>query len=400
MSQKPAERNESIQWLRAIAATEVMIWHSDLVVKGFSNAQIQTSAYAPLGGIGVEVFFIVSGFLMAYVTADRPSARDFMTSRARRIFPLYWAFTLLVILVYLANPKWHLGGFSLDALNVLKSLALWPQNGYPILTVGWTLEHEIVFYGFVATLCALAGRNGAVPRLAFGMLLCALGLAGTLLPDALRAYGLLSHSLSPYMFAFGFGWMLHTWPRVPRTAAIATGMMCGGLFLMAWTLSQGHDLSLIHRMTLAGLLVVAALASRRMLAGAGRAGRLFAALGEASYSVYLSHWIVLSSLGKLVGAAGLPAVLDLPVRVVACLIAMGVGLYLFVLVERPLDRRLRRSSAASRTPRIAMASVFSFVRNRLAAKPLVPGDVVIATERAGSASPGRLRHEGVPSPRI
>ena len=395
MSQVLSERNESIQWLRAIAAIEVMVWHSDLAVKGFSGSEIQTSFYAPLGGVGVEIFFIVSGFLMSYITAEKPSASSFLTSRARRIFPLYWAFTLLVIFVYLTNPGWHLGGFALDAPTVLKSLTLWPQNAYPVLPVGWTLEHEIVFYALVALLCWLAGRQGGLPRLLFGVFLSGLGLVGTMLPDVARAYGPVSHCFSPYMFAFGFGWLLHTLPRSPRPAATAAIAAFAALLMAAWATAEGHDLALMQRLTLAGAFAALMLASRRLLAGGGRATRIMAALGEASYSVYLSHWFVLSALGKLAAAAHLPPALDLPARLFACMIAAGVGLSLFVFVERPVNRRLRRSSAASHAEIFRRPIRWPPIARRIPA-PAAPvaGDVVFVAEPAGVVTSGSATGEG------
>lgn len=347
-----ADRNEAIQWLRALAATEVMVWHSDLVAKGFSAFSIQTSAYRPLGGIGVEVFFVVSGFLMSFISQSIPGPKPFLIGRIRRIFPLYWAFTLLVIGVYLVNPDWHLGGFSLSAGSIAKSLLLWPQQGYPILTVGWTLEYEIVFYLIVVAFIATAMSRTTRARAHFSVFLALLGLLGVCLPDGLRASPVLTHILTPYMFAFGFGWLLHSAPNAGLRAAGPALLVFTGLAVTGLAIAENHDAVVLPRSLAAGGFVAAMLALRPLLARTGTVNRIIASIGEASYSIYLCHWFVLSALGKVFGRLDLPADADVAVRSAGCLVALAVGWVFFVKLERPLDRRLRgqRKAAAGLLP--------------------------------------------------
>ncbi|WP_162244699.1 acyltransferase [Aureimonas sp. Leaf454] len=349
-----AERNEAIQWLRALAATEVMVWHSDLLTKGFSSFSIQASSYSPMGGIGVEVFFVVSGYLMSFITSTDARAKPFVVGRIRRIFPLYWLFTLLVIGVYLAQPGWHLGGFELTAGNVIQSMMLWPRDGYPILTVGWTLEYEIVFYAMVTVFLASELALKGDLRIAFGPALALLGLVGIILSDALRHQPALAHALSPYMFAFGIGWMLHGARRSRAPAVVAAFVAFAVLAAAGWTIARGHDAVVLARCLLAGLGVAAVLAMRPLLVRTGPVHRLVATIGEASYSIYLCHWFVLSALGKVLARSGADAGADGVARILGCLLAVGVGTVFFLRIERPLDRKLRQ--AERRASGIAVAT--------------------------------------------
>lgn len=347
-----ADRNEAIQWLRAIAATEVMVWHSDLVTKGFSAFSIQTSAFRPVGGIGVEVFFVVSGFLMSFISKSIPGAKPFLLGRIRRIYPLYWAFTLLVIGVYLVNPDWHLGGFSLSAGSIAGSLLLWPQQGYPILTVGWTLEYEIAFYLIVVAFIATTMSQAPRARAHFGVFLALLGLLGVCLPDALRTSPILTHILTPYMLAFGFGWLLHSAPNAGLKAAGPAFLVFTVLAAIGLAVAENHDAVVLPRSLAAGGFVAAMLALRPLLARTGTVNQIVAGIGEASYSIYLCHWFVLSALGKVFGRFDLPAYADVAIRVAGCLVALAVGWVFFIKLERPLDRRLRgqRKPAAGMVP--------------------------------------------------
>ena len=146
-----SERRTEIQWLRGLAATEVVICHSDLVTKHFTSFRLaETSWYQPLLGIGVEVFFMVSGYVICMRAATHPSGGAFLFSRIRRLYPMYWIFTSLVVLAFLINPAWRLNNFDASPLSLLQSYLILPQWRFPILGVGWTLEHEMIFYAFVA----------------------------------------------------------------------------------------------------------------------------------------------------------------------------------------------------------------------------------------------------------
>jgi len=136
---------KSIQILRAVAAISVVYSH------------IAYSLYAPIprpipafGLFGVDIFFVISGFVMAMVVAKGHSARSFAISRLTRIVPLYWILTTCLLLLAATKPE-LLSSTTINLLNYLKSLFFIPyfkENGSltPMLTVGWTLNYEMFFY--------------------------------------------------------------------------------------------------------------------------------------------------------------------------------------------------------------------------------------------------------------
>ena len=128
----------SLQALRFIAAALVVVSH------------IRTEVgLTPFGSSGVDIFFVISGFIIYYVTRD--GAPQFFTRRLIRIVPLYWLGTLALAAIALKAPG-MLNHTSLDADKLLGSLFFIPvwnesvQYHLPLLTLGWSLNYEILFY--------------------------------------------------------------------------------------------------------------------------------------------------------------------------------------------------------------------------------------------------------------
>ena len=151
----------SIQMLRGIAAFAVMMSHlyamevNAIDVKGAAEASLIGPVWEK-GFAGVDLFFVISGFIMVYVTAGRErgaaSAADFAIARASRIYPLWWLFMSVTAIYFLSvhgvpgDPiQFQLAGQS-EAVYLLNSALLLPQAGHPALGIGWTLIHEMYFY--------------------------------------------------------------------------------------------------------------------------------------------------------------------------------------------------------------------------------------------------------------
>jgi exopolysaccharide production protein ExoZ len=127
-------RLQSIQFLRAIAALLVLLFH-------LSDGRIVT------GASGVDIFFVISGFIMGTVgVGERP--RDFIVKRAARIVPLYWLITMAMCIGALLGV---FSRFSYDIESLVKSLLFIPYYDasghiWPLVVPGWTLNLEALFY--------------------------------------------------------------------------------------------------------------------------------------------------------------------------------------------------------------------------------------------------------------
>lgn len=345
------ERRVEIQWLRAIAACEVVACHSGLLTKHFTSTVQMPAWYAPLSAIGVELFFIVSGYVICMRVGASDGARPFLVSRILRLYPMYWIFTSVAVLAYLLNATWHLNNFTFALVPMAKSYLILPQTGFPILGVGWTLEHEMVFYFFVAVMLLTLG-GGSRAKLFLAWLLAGLGAVGVVIgappypliagaPGA-ESNALLSHVFSPFMFAFGLGWLVRVLEdrrtsSQPWLDALPFLLLAAGAL---WLAPEGGQVPL-QRISVAAIVFAGFLACRGRFTDTPL-NRLIWQLGDASFSIYLSHWFVLSAGGKLMGRLGPPYWLDLPVRIVGIGVSIAFGLAIFLLIEKPLDRKLRR----------------------------------------------------------
>jgi exopolysaccharide production protein ExoZ len=136
----------TIQYLRAFAALAVLVHHLS-----YDNGD-----WFAVGSFGVDIFFVVSGFIMLVMTATRGrSVSKFIVDRIARIVPTYWCVTILsaVGALVLARP-WIFGIYDhLNAKMFVHSLLFIPQASQTIVPQGWTLNVEMFFYAlFAATL--------------------------------------------------------------------------------------------------------------------------------------------------------------------------------------------------------------------------------------------------------
>nr|WP_084435225.1 acyltransferase [Sinorhizobium saheli] len=323
----------AIQYLRAAAALAVVIFH----------AAEKTGHDFTIGAAGVDVFFVISGFIMRVINDRRPvTPAKFIADRLRRIVPIYWFSTAVMIAGALAGLFPNLV-LTLD--HVLASLVFIPVRSpssgeiWPVLVQGWTLNFEMLFYAvFAASL--LLPRHWRVPAI-------------TGLFVALVTVGLVARSENalwltytrPIILEFVAGMILgEFWLRgkVPGAAISSSLIACS---LCGFALIGGLHLPFDERSTgpLAVLLVLGALS----LEASGRVPMLNmpVLLGDASYSIYLWHALAISVVAKAGGMLGVPAGISLLMAIVSGTIA-GIAVYVFL--ERPLLQRGR--SAASRRP--------------------------------------------------
>lgn len=193
---------QSIQVLRGLAALLVVFYHMQ-ALEVRSILQNGGSETGILGGMisngyaGVDLFFVISGFIMVYVTWQVPrgnrSSLAFLFSRFTRIYPIWW-FYAAIRTVYMLSIY---GGASLDGNGehpisrseplfsfIFKSFALLPQSEHPILGVGWTLVHEVYFYVIFAVIMLMPRKVWPAMFTLWGILVVAGSLSGLSEPIA------------------------------------------------------------------------------------------------------------------------------------------------------------------------------------------------------------------------
>ena len=160
-----------IQVLRALAAVMVAAGHAQFEVAGLAARAGQPftpAAWLPWPA-GVDVFFVISGFIIVHAAAPLHGRANpqklFLAHRIARVVPLYWLATTLYLALAWARPG-LLGAGAEGPAYLAASYLFWPMaraDGavQPLYSLGWTLNYEMAFYALFALVLPL-GRRGAV----------------------------------------------------------------------------------------------------------------------------------------------------------------------------------------------------------------------------------------------
>lgn len=343
------ERLYGVQALRFAAATAVVVTHAvDLAGTrlGLETALVG-GTLENFGAVGVDVFFVISGFIIATTTQGQTgvgAAGAFLWRRFRRVAPIYWLLSL-PILIGMAR------GGTLSPEVAAATFLFWPFSGlkmtFPALGPGWTLCFEMLFYAGFGLAIAGGRRVGWGLVGAYAVML-AVGLVSA--APVLRFWG------APIILEFLLGvGIASVWRFAPRGLALwAVGLALVGFGLSLVFGYGGIDdvralndpWNGLRRAAVWGLpsalLVFGVVRMERTDAAPGRLGRAVAFMGDASYSIYLVHVLVIRALGRMFesGMVALPgdAVVGLTV-----LASLAAGAVVHVWIERPLLRLMTPS---------------------------------------------------------
>ncbi|MGY1731904.1 acyltransferase family protein [Geodermatophilus sp. SYSU D01045] len=370
-------RLDSVQVMRGVAAVVVVFAHAvDLVLL---NPALGQSRIIPLGhlenfgAIGVDLFFVISGFVMALSVAGSSgaaAARRFLVLRWLRIAPPFLAAcALFICLQAFAGEPHPLPWRALANAVLFVPVADAQHYTVPVIDVGWTLSFEFTFYLAVAALVALGLARR--PGLLVALIVVAVGLGAWLQPGHL----LLSWATNPILLEFALGivayqlWVTGLLDRVRPlwwalgavgAGVLATELVVGfGTVSEAWTVLDASGSA--RRVLLWGLplfLLFLALVPLGRTRGTGRAGRLARTLGDTSYSLYLVHMPVFLVLGAVLRRSGLSLPVADLVLVAAVAVAVTAGVLFHRWVEKPVNAAARRWATERRpdAPPVAAAA--------------------------------------------
>jgi peptidoglycan/LPS O-acetylase OafA/YrhL len=336
---------KNIQALRAIAANAVLVSHLFMVEQKYSHGGAVLSANAHLGAFGVDLFFVISGFIMATIVRNA-SWNKFLFDRAVRILPPYWFYTTLILIVSFYVPAYVNSSFE-HPPSIWRSYLLIPDSVGPLLAVGWTLMHELYFYFCFALIIFLAGAfRFKMKSLLLIWMVAVICLNGVVqlaeIGDPVVA--VMTHPLTlEFIFGAAAGILIQR-----NCTAFAAWTFVGGIIILMVALSLSDDaLGLVDgrnwkRATAVGApcaLIVYGLVGAE-IRNKQTAPYWLVALGNASYSTYLSHVLVLSAVGRMFALMPNHNVYFETAFVIICIIAANVvGLLSCSLIERRPGKR-------------------------------------------------------------
>ncbi len=296
-----SERYYSLQILRGLAAMAVVAFHLRGVEIKYLPGPALLDGIARYADAGVDLFFVLSGFVMTSITAGGRrgpvAAGVFLARRAWRVLPPYWVFTTLVVALMAIAPSMVNSSYS--GQSVVASYLLLPHEQLPVLTVGWTLVHEAYFYLVFSLIIALA------PRLTGALLawVAAISVFHIVLPPATKPAQLLVVNPLTYEFIAGALLGIH-WRSIPGWCGPPLVVLGIGIAVASACALPTEGPSELPVWTRAGLFGSAAAA---LVAGAvvlesryhpAFPGMLIR-LGDWSYALYLSHVFVISAAGRI-----------------------------------------------------------------------------------------------------
>jgi peptidoglycan/LPS O-acetylase OafA/YrhL len=343
----------SIQCLRGIAALMIVLYHCfpQLTRMGYAG-----SDFMPLSA-GVDIFFVISGFIMLYSSARSPARGPgaFLMNRAVRILPLYWLLTALVAGLALFLPQ-VLQSSRFESGHVIASFLMVAaqhpvsHEWRPLVIPGWSLNYEMFFYlVFAAGLWLARGRMDRLLLIVSGVILLVAAL-----PLVMSVQGPAIFYTDGIILEFVYGMVacrlfLHGWRMGTGLcwALILIGVVAIALVTYVPFITRPFSLGLPCLAIFAGVLH---LPFREKQWGVGG----LKLLGDASYSLYLSHWMTLSAFGQVWRRLGLA---DVPGRDILFVIAgtgvsVGVALIVYRWVEMPVTEWLKRRMA----PRVSVVA--------------------------------------------
>lgn len=314
----------NLQILRAFAALNVVLFHAIGISASYGYGSVFISTVEGWGANGVDIFFVISGFVMLYTQLEnKRSVKDFLILRAIRIIPLYWLLTLIFVLVYITAPfvfremvisvEWALASLAFLSRTIVE------KN--PIVHPGWTLEWEMLFYT-VFGLC-LWFRNWIITLSVTSVVLLGIAflmsnfilvefIAGLFIAITYKSFGLKR---------FGFFSLIL------------------GFLLLSLSLFDSIRFLTDNRVVLWGIpsifIVYGAVAAPQINSNFGKL------LGDASYSIYLVQVLSIPVYYKILTTMNVQV--DNDFLLLLCLILTAIaGVMMYLLVEQPITKFLKR----------------------------------------------------------
>ncbi len=299
------ERLYSLQGLRGLAVLGVVLFHMTAVELKYSGGDRLLPGWLDFFQLGVDLFFVISGFVMVIVSRGRFQSsverQRFLFNRVSRIYPTYWLYFFITLMVYLVQPG--MVNSAHGESNLWRSFLLLPSDKVLLVMVAWSLVFELWFYLVFSVLLFFKERSLPLLLATWALVL----LVFNTLEDWQEYSPVLAVILHPYALEFIAGALLALFfyspnsARIPGSAVwglLAAAVLLGIPVIGAYGLFEGHGLS---RMVIVGVVFATLVFALALLERRGHVSmpKGLVSIGDMSYTVYLSHLLVLGVIGRI-----------------------------------------------------------------------------------------------------
>ncbi|WP_050478481.1 acyltransferase family protein [Herbaspirillum rhizosphaerae] len=324
-----------IQLLRAIAAIAVVIFHASVATTKYSDFPSRFIDFFKFGTYGVDLFFVISGFVIYYANDDTPPGM-FIRRRLERIVPIYWILTLLAVPFAYRSASAQFTWLKLaESLGFVSFLG----ESSPVLYVGWTLEFEMFFYISAAASMLLMRHRWRAVCMAIS---CLVGMGALMQTSGPIANFLTAQIMLEFLAGIVIGQIVKN-RRVEWIEVAFIGVASALVVILK------QDFRLLWLGVPSAFLVWCA-------ASAGDRGlpKWIVTLGDASYSIYLIQVFTVSACGQLVHLV-YPHLDPEVLIALATLLTVCAGVASYKLIESPIQRwfrNLRRQGSSRRAQQL------------------------------------------------
>lgn len=337
-------KNLNIQALRGIAVVLVIAFHLQGNEEKYFHGYTILPDFLTIGSSGVDLFFVISGFMMVAITSGRfqktGAIYQFLYHRVTRIYPMYWFYSILMLIIYLIQVK---TGNNTRIVDITSSFLLLPQDNLPLLVVGWTLVHEVYFYVVFSILLAFHERWLLALLVTWGLAL----ISASLIPYVNATIKLISN---PLTLEFIFGCivaLIHFTKKPSLEFAKYLGWPLLSISFIGWLLAYSicmrngfqpvsSDWSRIFVFGIPSTIFLYALVTIEK-SSSWRLPNWLISIGDASFSIYLSHLLIIAAIGRIWQQLGMSGIWANAAVLTAMFFAvLAIGMASFRFMERPL----------------------------------------------------------------
>jgi exopolysaccharide production protein ExoZ len=339
------EKLQSVQVLRGVAALSVVFFHLKTVVGKYSDGSVTLPDCINIGQSGVDLFFVISGFIMVMITYDEWGKVDpvkFLLKRFSRIYPVYWFYTLLTLLAFYIRPMW-VNASQHHSVDVGATIFLLPSVTLPLVMVAWSLQFELLFY------CAFSAAINRKRSVVIGIVttITTIIIAVNSIFSMQDAWYWCQFFTNPFIIEFLFGVLCALAVKnicrkihpIVLLSMLAFSLLC----LPSIYFSSGES-ALLQRIYFGmdySLLVFSAVGLEAYIVKFVPA--FFSTVGDGSYSIYLSHLLLLNAVAKswflLVHSTNVILEYYCFITVAVCIVVVW-SIYSAKYIERPSYRFL------------------------------------------------------------
>jgi exopolysaccharide production protein ExoZ len=338
----------SLQFLRGLAAIIVVFYHAHgLIIKRASELNatapfwLSESAFTTIGAIGVDIFFLISGFIIFYTSRNNIDIWLYIKKRVLRIYPIWFVAIFAMLIISLLPGSIA----SVELRHLILSLLLIPHyfedQFKPFLQVGWTLNFEIIFY-LLFGLAIISAKNKKLEFIT--VLMCTIWFLAQILSQDTAIVQLLSN---PVLFEFVIGgWLAKLFMDDFKINKFCAFFLC--LFSLFWLCIYFYipDFEKLSSFVSRGPLALAIFILMVFYEpiSSWKTPNIWVYLGNASYSIYLFHMFPIMIMSGVLKRKYIPFLSSIPTAffwLLITVISITFGCFVHSLIERKINKSLK-----------------------------------------------------------